>query len=233
MMENNQDKADLRKEQQLSLQRPVFKYSAIAKFFFWGMDFLTGKKHTLAKAKLLEMLACIPYREWEIKHYIQSTKKFRNLEKVKWSASVIEWGRSAQDNEFLHLLVIHEKMKEDGIKDPWFLHPIISLPIVLKYVLISKLLANFNINRAFLFNAEFEDHAEHVYAQLVDENPHWENEPLANDLVKQYADVPTWADVFRRIGLDERDHRNESLIFCGKTSEVVRYIGMPKSHYTK
>jgi hypothetical protein len=28
-----------------------------------------------------------------------------------------------------------------------------------------------NMRRAFLFNAEFEDHAEHVYAQFIKEHP--------------------------------------------------------------
>ncbi len=86
--------------------------------------------------------------------------------------------------------------------------------IVLFYVIISKIAARVNIKGAFHFNAEFEDHAEHVYANMVQEHPEWEEQPVTNELVKNYADVDSWADIFRRIGLDERDHKNESLRFC-------------------
>ncbi|MBN1670033.1 MAG: hypothetical protein JXR37_03325 [Kiritimatiellae bacterium] len=33
----------------------------------------------------------------------------------------------------------------------------------------------------------------------------------------------TWADVFRRAGLDERDHMNESLARCGLADRIVAY----------
>lgn len=34
------------------------------------------------------------------------------------------------------------------------------------------------------------------------------------------------AEVFRRIGLDERDHMNNSFVLCGKPEHVVKYEGM-------
>lgn len=221
---------NLKAEQQSTLNRARYRYSFAARFFFFAMDLVTGKRITLAKAKLLETLASIPYREWEIRQYIRITRSFRNTAKVQWAESVIEWGRHAQDNEFDHLQVIHEKMKEDGLKDSWYLHPFITFFIVLTYVIISKTVACLHIKRAFLFNAEFEDHAEHVYAQMVTEHPEWEEQKVTNPLVKAYADVDNWADVFRRIGLDERDHMNSSFIYCGMPEHVVKYEGMPKGH---
>ena len=221
---------DLKKEQQVTLNTPRYKYSLMAKIFFAGMDIAAGKKDDLPKAKLLEILASIPYRMWEIKHYMKLTRKFRNAKKVEKFQSVVDWGRSAQDNEYMHLLVIHEKMKEDGIKDKWYLNPIIAYFIVLTYVIIAKTMAFFSQKRAFLFNAEFENHAEGVYAQLVADTPQWEEQKLTNELVKSYADVDTWADVFRRISLDERDHMNHSFEFCGKPELVQKYEGMPESY---
>jgi hypothetical protein len=41
----------------------------------------------------------------------------------------------------------------------------------------------------------------------------------------------TWADVFRRIGLDWRDHMNSSYAFAGRPERIVRYDGMPMSNY--
>ena len=221
---------DLRKEQQDTLTRPTYKYSLMAKIFFWGMNLVAGKKDDLPKAKLLEMLASIPYRAWEIRHYLKQTRKYRNIDKVNKSSEIIEWGRKAQDNEFTHLMVIHEKMKEDGIKDKWYLSPCVTYPVVMSYILASRFLAFCSQKRAFLFNAEFEDHAEHVYAKLVENTPQWETQPVTNPLVKKYADVEVWADVFRRISLDERDHMNHSFEFYGKPDLVVSYQGMPEPY---
>ena len=67
-------------------------------------------------------------------------------------------------------------------------------------------------------NAEFEDHAEHTYAQLVEDHPGWEDQPVESALVRQYGLFRSWADVFRRVGLDERDHMNNSFVFGGKSS---------------
>jgi hypothetical protein len=102
---------DLKKEQLASLARPRYKYSAIARFFFLSMDLVTGRKVTLAKAKLLETLACVPYRAWENRHYNRMTQQYGDLELVRQSRSIVSWGRKAQDNEYWHLLVLNEKMK--------------------------------------------------------------------------------------------------------------------------
>jgi ubiquinol oxidase len=212
---------DLKKEQRASLARPRGAYSLTAKLFFLSMDLIAGKRTTLAKAKLLEMLAGVPYRAWEFRQYARLTRRYRDAAAVKLGREIIAWSRAAQDNEHWHLLVLHEKMKEDRCRGPWFL----SAPFVFFssgfYNLFSRLLARVSPRRAFLFNAEFEDHAEHVYARFVEEHPEWEQQPLVNELVRAYADLPNWADVFRRIGLDERDHRNRSFIFGGQSQRVV------------
>mgnify|MGYP001822431714 FL=1 len=220
---------DLRKEQQSSLRRPRYRYSMAAKIFFGLMDMVTGKNTTLAKTKLIEMLASIPYRSWEIRQYTRLTRIYRDLERVRYTEGIKEWGRAAQDNEYWHLLAINEKMKEEGLKDPWYLMPLIPWIMVTGYVIMTRLMAVCNIRRAFLFNAEFEDHAEHVYARFVEDHPEWEDQPVKNETVKEYADVDNWADVFRRIGLDERDHMNHSFLFCGKPECVVKYEGMPET----
>ncbi len=219
---------DLKKEQQASLNRPRYKYSFIAKFFFLSMDLVTGKKITLAKAKLIETLASIPYRAWENRQYKRMTRQYKDDKLVNKARNIMTWGREAQDNEYWHLLVINEKMKEDNVKDSWYLHPIFPFFMVISYSIFSWILAFFNLPRAFLFNAEFEDHAEHVYAKFVEEHPEWNSQEVKSDLVKEYGDLKTWGDVFRRIGLDERDHRNNSFIFYGKPDKVVEYDGMPK-----
>jgi hypothetical protein len=96
------------------------------------------------------------------------------------------------------------------------------------YAALMHVMALVSIRRAFLFNAQFEDHAEHVYAQFVEEHPEWEQQPVNNEPVKERGALLTWAEVFRRIGLDERDHMNRSFVFCDKPEWVVKYDGMPE-----
>jgi len=218
---------DLKREQQATLARPRYPYSTAARFFFWSMDVFAGRKTTLSKTKLLEMLASVPYRQWEILHYARLTRRYRNMPWVQQAGRIVEWGREAQDNEYWHLLVIQEKMEADGTRDAWYLTPPIFWLMVGTYVVLARLLALFSQRRAFLFNAEFEDHAEHSYAQFVEEHPEWETQPVDHPLVAEHADAKTWADVFRRISLDERDHRNRSFVFAGKPEHVVSYPGMP------
>ena len=218
---------DIKKAHQESMARPRYKYSWLSRFFFRTMDVITGKEVTLGKAKLIETFASIPYRAWENRQYARMTRHYRNLELVQQAREIVKSSREAQDNEYWHLLVINEKMKEDGVKDPWYLYwPVPSL-MVCGYVLFSKALALFTPRRAYLFNAEFEDHAEHVYAQFVAEHPEWEEQPVNNAIVNEYGDFQNWADVFRRIGLDERDHMNSSFVFSGRPDSVVKYSGMP------
>ncbi len=222
---------DLRKEQLNTLKTPRLNYSFAARIFFFGMDLATGNKNRLAKAKLLEILACIPYREWEIRQYFRLTYKYFNRKKVDWAQDIIAWGRAAQDNEYMHLIVIQEKMREDNMKDPWFLSTPVVFLITTFYIVLSKIVAWTNIKAGFRFNAEFEDHAEIIYAQMVQENPQWEKEPVTNPVVKEYADLDNYADIFRRIGLDERDHRNHSLYYAGMPEKIFNYDGMPDPNH--
>jgi hypothetical protein len=219
---------DLKKEQKASSERPPYRYSFAAKVFFWSIDLITGKKITLPKVKLVEILASIPYRAWETRQYARMTRWYRDRALVHEARKIMEWAREAQDSEYRHLLVVNEKMKEERIKDPWYLFPPILLLMAGFYAVLMRVMALTSIRRAFLFNAEFEDHAEHVYAQFVEEHPEWERQAVSNEQVREYGTLPTWADVFRRIGLDERDHMNMSFLFCDKPERVVEYDGMPE-----
>jgi ubiquinol oxidase len=218
---------DLKTEQQASLGRPRYPYSAVARFFFLGMDVLAGSETTLAKAKLIEALAGVPYRAWEDRQYLRMVRHYREEELVRTAREILAWAREARDREYWHLLVIEEKMREDGARDPWYLSSPLPQLMVGSYALLAWVMALVNIRRGYLLNAEFEDHAEHTYAQLVRDHPEWEEQAVAGDVVATRGSFESWADVFRRIGLDERDHMNESFAYCGRPDRVVQYEGMP------
>ena len=49
-------------------------------------------------------------------------------------------------------------------------------------------MARLSVRRSFLLNAEFEDHSEHYYAQLVDEHPEWERQAVSDRPCSTRAD---------------------------------------------
>ncbi len=214
---------DLRKEQEATLVRIPRRYGIVIKMFFLGMDLFYGKKLSWGKIRLLEILARIPYQVWEIKQYHKLNHKFSDLSTVEKAENIIKWARKAQDNEFLHLKVANEKIRQDNIKLNWFKDKVSPLIAAFMYNLFSRALAFFNIEAAFKLNADFEDHAEHEYMRFVKEHPELDIQPVGAEVVSNYGRFKTWGDAIRQIGLDERDHMNESLIHCGRESEVVSY----------
>ena len=99
------------------------------------------------------------------------TRRYQDAELVRRTWDVINWTRAAQDNEIWHLFVIHEKMKEDGVKDAWYLTPPIPAVMMAIYWGLARFLAWLGMRGAYLFNAQFEDHAEHTYAAFIKDHP--------------------------------------------------------------
>jgi len=219
---------DLKKEQQATLERPGLQYSFMARLFFMSFDLLTGSKTTLFKVKLLEILAGVPYRTWEIRQYRKLSRCYGNDKLMNRAQQLMVWAREAQDNEYQHLLLLHEKIMVERLKQPWFLNPLVVRLMVFSYRLFAWALAKFSLRRSICFNAEFEDHAERSYAEFVREHPEWEEQAVISPLARAYGEFANWADLLRRVSLDERDHRNRSFFFCGRARDVVRYDGMPE-----
>lgn len=220
-----QTPVDFKKEQEATLSRPRRKYGIMARMLFFGMDSFYGRERTLGKMRLLEVLARIPYQTWEIHQYNKVTHHFENEKTVMQSEDIIEWAREAQDNELWHLRVIIEKIKKDRVKLGLFKDHIAPHFAALFHYSFNRTLAFLNTKAAFKLNADFEDHAEHEYMKFVEEHPELEQQAVSQDVAKMIGNFKTWADVFRKIALDERQHMNNSLERCGRSFEVV-----PLSH---
>lgn len=219
-------KVDLRKEQQATLARPHMKYTGMARMLFKAMDAAYGRATVLPKVRLLEVLARIPYQAWETRQYSRLSTQYHRADAVQRAREVIEWGREAQDNEFWHLLVIEARMRRDGVREGWLWQDVAPRVACFKYAAFSRLMARLDIRRAFYMNAEFEDHAEHVYMQFVQDHPELDDQKVDCDIAQAHPAGPfeTWGDVFRRIALDERDHMNNSLKHCGLSDRIVPYV---------
>lgn len=217
---------DYKAEQKASLRRPRLPYTLAARFFFGFVNVVYGRPMTVPKIKLIEILARIPYHAWEIKAYWRLTFGYKDERIREEALRHVHLGRLSQDNEFWHLVIAVEKIREDRIRESGFWYGFMPKILALSYAVFARTLALFSMRAAFHFNAMFEDHAEHEYAQFVEDHPELDQQPVTNELVKLFGNPATWGDVFRHIGLDERVHRNESLLECGMKDRVVPYVSV-------
>lgn len=222
---------DLRDEQRATLERPAFDHSALTRVFVASMDMVAGRETSLAKAKMLEVLAGVPYRAWERREQARLSRRQGALAQA--CRGFIRWTQAARRNEDQHLEVLDERMRTQRLRDPWYLRQPARLGAVAFYMVFANLLAGLDMKRAVRFNAEFEDYAERTYAGFAANHPEWDDEAVAGPAVAGYAreagiEPATWGDVVRCIALDERDHRNRSFMACGMPEQVVEYDGMPK-----
>lgn len=215
---------DLKKEQAATLSRGSMAYSRFTRLLFWGMDVFYGTQLTFGKMRLLEILARIPYQAWEIKQYHRMNSQFSDPAAVESAEDIIRWGRDAQDNEFWHLKVINNRIERDGIRLNWFKDRFVPRVTAFKYGVFCRFLALVCIETAFKLNAEFEDHAEHAYMGFVKNHPELDDQPFDTEKPSAYKDLNNWGDVFRRMGLDERDHMNNSLLRCGRENEMAPHV---------
>ena len=202
---------DLKEEQAKTLSMPRRRYGLLGLFLFMAMDLFYGKKRTLSKFKVLEVIARVPYQAWEHVAYIAMTHTYAAPNFARRIFEFVKESRQQQDNEQWHLLILEEMTQKQGIHENFFLYKIAPQFLAFFYYHVSWLLYVAKPSWSYALNADFEDHAEHEYMEFVKENSRFERLPFESDFKKEYGDFQNIADLFRRIGLDERLHKEESL----------------------
>ena len=202
---------DLKAEQEKTLSLPRRRYGFLAQALFTGMDLVYGRKRTLSKFKVLEVIARVPYQAWEHVAYIAVTHTYAMPDFARRIFEFVKESRQQQDNEQWHLLILEEMTQKNRIHENFFLYRIAPQFLAFFYYHTSWLLYVMKPSWSYALNADFEDHAEHEYMEFVRENPVFERRPFESDFKQEYGDFKNLAGLFRRIGLDERIHKEESL----------------------
>jgi ubiquinol oxidase len=200
------DSETLRHEQENTLTSPRRRYGFLAKILFLTMDLFYGRKKTLSKFKVLEVIARVPYQAWEHVAYIAVTHTYKHPNFARKIFEFVKEARDQQDNEQWHLLILEELVQQKEIKENFILHRIFPQLLAFTYYHISWLLYCIKPAWSYNLNADFEDHAEHEYMEFVRKNP-----DLESTFKEDYGNLKNLADLFRKIGLDERIHKEESL----------------------
>jgi hypothetical protein len=202
---------DLVRAQAQTLSTPRRSYGIAARILFASLDLFYGKKRTIAKFKILELVARVPYQSWEQVAYIAITHVHERLGLARRIHDRVLESRSQQDNEAWHLLVMSELVDRSGERETWLRSWLLPQLIALAYYQLSFLLFVVRPDWSYQLNADFEDHAEHEYMELVAEHPDWEDEPYVSEIASEYGQFASLADLFRQIGHDERIHKLESV----------------------
>ena len=205
------DSSYLCSQQEITLNSERRKYGFFATLLFIVMDLVYGRRRTLSKFKVLEVIARVPYQSWEHVAYIAMTHMYGKPHFVRRIFEFVKESRMQQDNEQWHLLILEEMVQTQNVKEHFFLYRFVPQLIAFLYYHLSWLLYVVKPAWSYGLNADFEDHAEHEYMEFVKENPDFERKPFESDFKEDYGVFANLGDLFRRIALDERLHKEESL----------------------
>ena len=202
---------NLKEEEARTLASPRRPYKFFAWMLFKAMDLIYGKKRTLSKFKVLEVIARVPYQSWEHVAYIAMTHMYTKPDFARRIFEFVRESREQQDNEQWHLFILEEVVQKKGIPENFFLYRVIPQFAAFFYYHLSWLLYVIKPAWSYGLNADFEDHAEHEYMIFVRDNPVFESEPFESSFCGDYGVFASLADLLRNIGVDERMHKEESL----------------------
>jgi ubiquinol oxidase len=204
-------RTDLRFEQDKTLATPRLRYGILARLLFVTLDLVYGRHRTLSKFKVLEVIARVPYQAWEHVAYIAVTHKYADPEFARRIFEFVSESRHQQDNEQWHLLILEEMVHNKQGAEGFLRYRLFPQIMAFFYYHVSWLLYVVRPGLSYELNAHFEDHAEHEYMEFVLENRALEATPFRSLFETDYGAFENEADLFRQIGLDERQHKEESL----------------------
>jgi hypothetical protein len=192
-----------------TLASPRRKPGLSAKALFVIMDVVYGRPRTLEKFRVLELVARVPYQAWEHVAYVAVTHTAREPGFARRVFDRVRASRWEQDNEQWHLLIL-EELTRDAPRGPWLKSRVVPQILAFAYYQLSWIMYALRPAWSYRLNADFEDHAEHEYARLVEEHPEWEHERYDGSFADDFGTYESLADLFRQIGYDERLHKLES-----------------------
>ncbi|MGH9065623.1 MAG: alternative oxidase [Acidimicrobiales bacterium] len=203
--------AELARAQRETLAVPRLRRDPFTTVLVAMVDLVYGRRGSLGKFKVLELLAPLPYQAWERAAYRALTRLHSHTTVARRVFDAMVEARAQQDNEAFHLLVLEELLQDQGAKQGFLRYRLLPRLMAAPYRLLCWALFLVRPAWSYRLNASFEDHAEHAYMSFVAAHPELEAEPFRSEAASDYGRYESVADVLRQIGHDERIHKLESL----------------------
>ncbi|MFN8020015.1 MAG: alternative oxidase [Acidimicrobiales bacterium] len=208
----NNDHTRLAIEQEATERSPRRRYGMTAKLLFRTVDVLYGRRRSLPKFVVLELVARVPYQTWEHAAYLAITRHAGETRRARRIYERVCSARAQQDNEQWHLFILEDMLEHQGVRLSTFRYRVVPQLLAHVYYVVAGLMYLVRPAWSYRLNADFEDHAEHEYMAFVAEHPELESTRCSCTVADDYGCADSFADVLRQIALDERAHKEESLI---------------------
>ncbi len=199
----------------------------LAKILFGTVDIIYGKKPSIRKFKVIEVVARVPYQTWEFANYLLTTNFYTNEEKALKFASRGDFGKFAQDNETMHVVVISQICKKEH-RGNWPIHTFIPIVLAYIYFIISTILYLISSKYSYELNYLFENHAYNQYEWFIkDHADDLEKKSLKSKFLDFYGrPAKNQLAFFEAVKNDEIIHRNQSAIEMVKQNDnlVTEFI---------
>ncbi|MGE5541387.1 MAG: alternative oxidase [Bacillota bacterium] len=178
---------------------------------FFG-NLVYGKRPSYLKFRSVEVIARVPYQSWVSAAYTMFTLFYSNERKALELSHTARFGRLAQDNETMHVVVISQLAKKYVRANP-LIHTVIPMLFAFGYFWASYWLFLLNRRWSYELNYCFESHAFEQYSRFLEENEAaLKSRPIESDFLTWYGRHPrTEYEFFRSVRNDELVHRNASI----------------------
>lgn len=201
----------LRVAERRTLDAPQRPHGRLAGTLFRTLDLVYGPASTLSKFVVLELVARVPYQAWENVGYVAISHTATSPRFARRIFDYVRESRAQQDNEQWHLLILQELVGQPQGLRGWFLYRAFPQLLAFFYYHVSWLLYVLLPRWSYELNADFEDHAERTYMRYVHDHAEVDVWAWDSAFARDYGAYASVGDVLRRIALDERIHRDESL----------------------
>lgn len=172
-----------------------------------------GHEPSYLKFRAVEVIARVPYHSWASAAYTMLTATYTDEKKAMRLSNVAKYSRVAQDNETMHVVVVSQLAKKEGLHAGYFLHTLMPMLFAFFYFWWSYALYLVNPKWSYELNYLFENHAFEQYSRFLETH----GEALRGKTVE--SEFLTWYgrnprnqyEFFQSIRNDEIIHRNTSL----------------------
>jgi hypothetical protein len=203
--------SDLVRAQAQTLSQSRLRPDPVTAVLVGVVNLIYGRRASLTKFKVLEMLAPVPYQAWERVAYRALTRLHRHTSVARRVFDAVVEARAQQDNEVFHLLVLEDLLQAQGTVQGGFRYRFLPRLMAFPYRLLVWSLLLVHPVWSYRLNTSFEDHAEQEYMAYVAAHGELEDQPFQSQAAADYGTYSSVAEVLRQIGHDERVHKLESM----------------------
>lgn len=193
--------------------RPAALPKFLGKWLIILGNFFYGHEPSYLKFRAVEVIARVPYHSWASAAYTLLTATYTDEKKAMRLSNVAKYSRVAQDNETMHVVVISQIARKEGLRAGFFLHTLIPMLFAFFYFWWSYWLYILNPKWSYELNYLFENHALEQYSRFLEiEGEKLKSKSVDSEFLIWYGRNPrTQYEFFKSIRNDEIIHRNTSL----------------------